>query len=165
LSDKLSDKDKKDWENFLSNKKVLKDKDSLELNEKVIKTQSFDLHGFTLDEANKEIDHLIRQSYKNGTSKLIIVTGKGLHSEHEKDPYVSKDLGILKHSVPQFIKSDKSLMQIINRIEESNDESLEGIKICIELIDKYKSIEGVSGIHLMGYKQEKEIASVISNFK
>jgi DNA-nicking Smr family endonuclease len=122
LSDKLSDKDKKDWENFLSNKEVLKDKDSLELKEKVIKTQSFDLHGFTLDEANKEIDHLIRQSYKNGTSKLIIVTGKGLHSEHEQDPYVSKDLGILRYSVPEYIKNNNELMSMIYEIKTADIE-------------------------------------------
>ena len=122
MSDKLSDKDKKDWENFLSNKELLKDKDSLELKEKVIKTQSFDLHGFTLDEANKEIDHLIRQSYKNGTSKLIIVTGKGLHSEHEKDPYVSKDLGILRYSVPEYIKNNNELMSMIYEIKTADIE-------------------------------------------
>ena len=122
MSDKLSDKDKKDWENFLSNKEVLKDKDSLELKEKVIKTQSFDLHGFTLDEANKEIDHLIRQSYKNGTSKLIIVTGKGLHSEHEKDPYVSKDLGILRYSVPEYIRNNNELMSMIYEIKTADIE-------------------------------------------
>ena len=122
MSDKLSDKDKKDWENFLSNKEALKDKDSLELKEKVIKTQSFDLHGFTLDEANKEIDHLIRQSYKNGTSKLIIVTGKGLHSEHEKDPYVSKDLGILRYSVPEYIKNNNELMSMIYEIKTADIE-------------------------------------------
>ena len=122
MSDKLSDKDKKDWENFLSNKEVLKDKDSLELKEKVIKTQSFDLHGFTLDEANKEIDHLIRQSYINGTNKLIIVTGKGLHSEHEKDPYVSKDLGILRYSVPEYIKNNNELMSMIYEIKTADIE-------------------------------------------
>ena len=122
MSDKLSDKDKKDWQNFLSNKEVLKDKDSLELKEKVIKTQSFDLHGFTLDEANKEIDHLIRQSYKNGTNKLIIVTGKGLHSEHEKDPYVSKDLGILRYSVPEYIKNNNELMSMIYEIKTADIE-------------------------------------------
>ena len=122
MSDKLSDKDKKDWENFLSNKEVLKDKDSLELKEKVIKTQSLDLHGFSLDEANKEIDHLIRQSYKNGTSKLIIVTGKGLHSEHEKDPYVSKDLGILRYSVPEYIKNNNELMSMIYEIKTADIE-------------------------------------------
>ena len=122
MSDKLSDKDKKDWENFLSNKEVLKDKDSLELKKKVTKTQSLDLHGFTLDEANKEIDNLIRQSYKNGTSKLIIVTGKGLHSEHEKDPYVSKDLGILRYSVPEYIRNNNELMSMIYEIKTADIE-------------------------------------------
>ena len=122
MSDKLSDKDKKDWENFLSNKEILKDKDSLELKKKVTKTQSFDLHGFTLDKANKEIDHLIRQSYKNGTNKLIIVTGKGLHSKHEKDPYVSKDLGILRYSVPEYIKNNNELMSMIYEIKTADIE-------------------------------------------
>ena len=122
MSDKLSDKDKKDWENFLSNKEVLKDKDSLELKKKVTKTQSLDLHGFTLDEANKEIDNLIRQSYKNGINKLIIVTGKGLHSEHEKDPYVSKDLGILRYSVPEYIKNNNELMSMIYEIKTADIE-------------------------------------------
>ena len=122
MNDRISDKDKKDWENFLSNKEVLKDKDSLELKKKVTKTQSFDLHGFTLDKANKEIDHLIRQSYKNGTNKLIIVTGKGLHSEHEKDPYVSKDLGILRYSVPEYIKNNNELMSMIYEIKTADIE-------------------------------------------
>ena len=122
MSDKLSDKDKKDWENFLSNKEVLKDKDSLELKKKVTKTQSLDLHGFTLDEANKKIDHLIRQSYKNGTNKLIIVTGKGLHSKHEKDPYVSKDFGILRYSVPEYIKKNNELMSMIYEIKTADIE-------------------------------------------
>ena len=122
MNNRISDKDKKDWENFLSNKEVLKDKDSLELKKKITKTQSFDLHGFTLDEANKEIDHLIKQSYKNGTNKLIIVTGKGLHSEHEKDPYVSKDLGILRYSVPEYIKNNNELMSMIYEIRTADIE-------------------------------------------
>jgi 5,10-methylenetetrahydrofolate reductase len=54
---------------------------------------------------------------------------------------------------------------IICRIENSENQKLEGIKVCVELIEQYKLIDGVSGIHLMGYKQEKEIASVISKFK
>ena len=116
MSDKLSDKDKKDWENFLSNKEVLKDKDSLELKKKVIKTQSFDLHGFSLDEANKEIDHLIRQSHKNGINKLIIVTGKGSRSKVYNDPYRSKEMSILKYSVPDYIKQDEELSNLINKI-------------------------------------------------
>ena len=75
-----------------------------------------------VDEANKEIDHLIRQSYKNGINKLIIVTGKGLHSEHEKDPYVSKDLGILRYSVPEYIKNNNELMSMIYEIKTADIE-------------------------------------------
>ena len=84
--------------------------------------RSVDLHGYSLDQANKTIQEFIYQAYKDKINKLIVVTGKGLHSKNEQDPYVSKDLGILKHSVPQFIKNDKSLMQIINRIEDAKIE-------------------------------------------
>ena len=62
------------------------------------------MHGYTLDEANKTIEDFINKAFSENINKLIIVTGKGLHSENEKDPYVSKDLGILKYSVPEFIK-------------------------------------------------------------
>ena len=84
--------------------------------------RSLDLHGYSLDQANKTIQEFIYQAYRDKINKLIVVTGKGLHSKNEQDPYVSKDLGILKYSVPQFIKRDKSLMQIINRIEDAKIE-------------------------------------------
>ena len=71
---------------------------------------------------NKKIDNLIKSSYDQGTSKLVIVTGKGIHSQNEKDPYVSKDLGILKYSVPEYIKNNKELMSLINYIQDANIE-------------------------------------------
>jgi len=114
LNNRISNKDKKDWENFLSNKETLPDKDISASKSKNLKSLTFDLHGYSLDEANSKIDHLIKNSYENGIGKLIIVTGKGLHSENEKDPYVSKDLGILKYSVPDYINSNKELMILIN---------------------------------------------------
>ena len=119
---KISDKDRKDWENFLSSDETLLDKDrNLKKNLK-IKIQSFDLHGFSLSDANNKINELITNSYENGTSKLIIVTGKGIHSQNEKDPYVSKDLGILKYSVPEYIKNNNYLMSMINEIKDANIE-------------------------------------------
>tara|TARA_B100001063_G_scaffold237908_1_gene259348 strand:- start:28 stop:441 length:414 start_codon:yes stop_codon:yes gene_type:complete len=122
LNNKISDKDKKDWENFLSNDENLTDKD-LDLKQKNNKKNyTFDLHGYSLEDANKKIKDLILGAYNRNINKLIIVTGKGLHSDNEKDPYVSKDLGILKNSVPEYIKNNKELMTIINRIEEANIE-------------------------------------------
>ncbi len=116
---KISDKDRKDWENFLSSDETLQDKDR-NSKKNFKKTQSFDLHGFSLSDANKKINELIANSYENGISKLIIVTGKGIHSQNEKDPYVSKDLGILKYSVPEYIKNNNYLMSMINEIKDAN---------------------------------------------
>ena len=120
MNSKISDKDKKDWEEFLSNDENLPNKD-IDLKERKIKrVETFDLHGFSLDEANKKIKELILNSYEKKVNKLIIVTGKGLHSQNEKDPYVSKELGILKYSVPEYIRSNNELMKIINNIEDAN---------------------------------------------
>mgnify|MGYP001282102852 CR=1 FL=1 len=88
----LSKQDKEDWKNFLSSKEKLQDKDSRNTNEKFNKSITFDLHGYSLDDANKKIKDLIHDSYNRQISKLIIVTGKGIHSQNEKDPYISKDL-------------------------------------------------------------------------
>ena len=122
MNSNISNKDKKDWENFLSSNEKLPNKDLKLLNKKNPLIKSFDLHGFSLNEANNKIGDLIKNSYEKGVSKLIIVTGKGLHSENEKDPYVSKDLGILKHSVPEYVKNNKELMQLINEIKDASVE-------------------------------------------
>jgi len=122
LNNKISEKDKKDWENFISNKEKLENKD---INLKKIhrqKVRSIDLHGYSLDQANKKISDFINQNYLNRINKLIVVTGKGLHSENEKNPYVSKDLSILKYSVPEYIKNNKSLM---NKIYEFGEAKIE----------------------------------------
>ena len=122
MNNRISNKDKKDWENFLSNKETLPNKDFRASRSKNLKSLTFDLHGYSLNEANNKIDYLIKNSYENGIGKLIIVTGKGLHSENEKDPYVSKDLGILKYSVPDYINSNKELMILINEIKDASIE-------------------------------------------
>ena len=118
----ISEKDKKDWDNFISSDEKLPNKDFKSLKQKLFKVKSIDLHGYTLEEANKTIEIFIRQSFKEKINKLIVVTGKGLHSKNEKDPYVSKDLGILKYSVPEFIENNKSLMSIINEIKDASVE-------------------------------------------
>ena len=122
MTDNISEKDKKDWENFLSKKERLPNKD-IKVDKKLsFKTRSIDLHGYTLEEANKSIENFIIKSYKEKINKLIIVTGKGIHSQNEKDPYVSKDLSILKYSVPEFISNNKDLMKIIYDMKDAKIE-------------------------------------------
>jgi len=122
LNDNISNKDKKDWDKFINRNEKLPDKDFRNIEKKNKKTRSIDLHGFTLDEANKTIENFINKAFSENINKLIIVTGKGLHSENEKDPYVSKDLGILKYSVPEFISNNASLMSMINEITDAKIE-------------------------------------------
>jgi DNA-nicking Smr family endonuclease len=120
LSDKISNKDKRDWENFITSTDKLEDKDHLKKDKTSIKTKSIDLHGFTLEEANKVIEQFINDSYLENIKKLIVVTGKGLHSQNDKDPYLSKDLSILKYSVPDFIEGNQELMKKILEIKDAD---------------------------------------------
>ena len=122
MSKNISDKDKKDWLKFIESKDKIPDKDIKNASSKNLKQKKIDLHGYSLDEANNLIKEFIQRSYEERINKIIVVTGKGLHSQNEKDPYISKDLGILKYSVPEFIKSDKNLMNIINEIKEAEIE-------------------------------------------
>ena len=120
MSDKISNKDKIDWEVFLSKNEKLPNKDLKKRKKNNLKTKHIDLHGYTLEEANRTIEKFIEVAYKNGTSKIIVVTGKGLHSNNEKNPYVSKDLSILKYSVPEFIENNIELMKKIIEIKDAN---------------------------------------------
>ena len=119
MSNDISDKDKIDWNKFINSKEKLPNKDIKYQEKKIFKTKSIDLHGYTLDEANKKIEEFINKSFTENVNKLIIVTGKGIHSENEKDPYISKDLGILKYSVPEFIINNKDLTSKINEITDA----------------------------------------------
>ena len=122
MTDNITEKDKKDWENFLSKNEKLPNKD-IKIDKKLtFKTRSIDLHGYSLEDANKSIENFIVTSYQEKINKLIFVTGKGIHSQNEKDPYVSKDLSILKYSVPEFISNNKKLMKIIYEIKDAKIE-------------------------------------------
>ena len=122
MTDNISKKDKRDWENFLSKNEKLPNKD-IKIDKKInFKIRSIDLHGYTLEEANKSIESFIIKSYQQNINKLIVVTGKGIHSQNEKDPYVSKDLSILKYSVPEFITNNKDLMKIIYEMKDAKIE-------------------------------------------
>ena len=124
MNKKISDKDKEDWKNFISNKEKLFNKD-LNFNKKrtqkeIVKT--IDLHGLSLQNANNTIEEFIIRCFEKRVNKIIVITGKGLRSKNDKNPYVSKDLSILKHSVPDFIKSSTNLMKIIKQIKEAKIE-------------------------------------------
>ena len=119
MNSSISDKDKKDWKNFLENNEKLPNKDAERKENKSHITKSLDLHGFTLDEANKKVESFITYCFNQKVSKVIIVTGKGLHSQNDKDPYISKEFGILKNSVPDFIKNNPSLMEKIKSITDA----------------------------------------------
>ena len=122
MNNKISNKDKKDWEDFISGKEKLPNKDLNERQNQNKKKKLIDLHGYTLEEANKCVEKFITKSYNDNISKLIIVTGKGLHSENDKNPYVSKDLSILKYSVPEFITKNPDLMKVILEITDADIE-------------------------------------------
>ena len=122
MTDSISKKDKKDWETFLSSHEKLPNKDLKLKKHSSKKTKSIDLHGHTLDDANKVINDFIENCYEEKVNKIIVVTGKGLHSKNEKDPYVSKDLSILKYSVPEFIKNNFDLMKKILEIKDAEIE-------------------------------------------
>ena len=122
MSKKISDKDKRDWESFLNSREKIPNKDQTDKIKKNYKTVLIDLHGYTLEEANKKIEKFIKNAHENDIYKIIVVTGKGIHSQSQKNPYVSKDLSILKYSVPEFISNNKSLMNLIIQIKEAKIE-------------------------------------------
>ncbi len=117
MTNKLSDKDKKDWQNFLDSSEKLQSKDSDQSNDKIISEKTIDLHGYTLEEANKQISEFIENCYINKVKKVNIITGKGMRSKNLEDPYKSKDLSILKYSVPEYIKNNAELMNKIIKID------------------------------------------------
>ena len=124
MKNKLSEKDKKDWENFLKNPKKIEIKDDehdKKFNMNIEK--SIDLHGYTLDNANTKIYSFILDCFEKKVNKINIITGKGLRSKNTNDPYQSKDLSILKYSIPNFIKNNNELMDKIFKIDEDSAKS------------------------------------------
>jgi len=111
---KNPDKDKQDWENFLNNKEKIPNKDFIhKKNIRYEKIKKIDLHGYTIEEANKAIEQFIQKCFEESVTKIIVITGKGLRSKNVENPYLSKDLSILKYSVPEFIEKNKSLTRLI----------------------------------------------------
>ena len=122
---RISDKDKKDWLNFINNKEKLDNKDFFEEKKNKIQLEkSIDLHGYTLDKANKIIYKFILSCYYNNVRKIKVITGKGSRSKNKENPYQSESLGILKYSVPEYIKSNYELKRVIKDIKETDIEDI-----------------------------------------
>ena len=117
MTNKISDKDRKDWQKFLDSSDKLYNKDVHQVNNRIIFERSIDLHGYTLEEANKKISEFLENCYLNKVKKVNVITGKGMRSKNFEDPYQSKDLSILKYSVPEYIKNNNELMNKIIKID------------------------------------------------
>ena len=126
MNKKLSNKDLKDWKNFVEGNERIQNKDNSRYEIKYKKEATIDLHGFSLEEANIRVEKFITDSFEKKVLKLNIITGKGTRSKIEQNPYQSKDLGILKYSVPEFIKSNSELMKIIKKIDDQVDKKNSG---------------------------------------
>ena len=126
MNKKPSNKDLKDWKNFLESKEKIHNKDNVINQTKLKEEATIDLHGFSLDQANSKVEKFITECFEKKVLKLNIITGKGLRSKVDQNPYQSKDLGILKYSVPEFIKSNSDLMKIIKKIDDQVDNKNSG---------------------------------------
>ena len=114
MNKKISNKDKEDWEDFLNSREKITNKDSAhKKNIRYEKIKKIDLHGYKIEEANNTIEQFIQKSFDENVTKIIVITGKGMRSKNVENPYLSKDLSILKYSVPEHIESSKDLTQLI----------------------------------------------------
>jgi DNA-nicking Smr family endonuclease len=140
LIKKISDKDKKDWDNFIYNKEKIPNKDYFSKKGiRLEKIKKIDLHGYSLEEANKATKHFIEKCFNESVTKIIVITGKGLRSKNSSNPYVSKDLSILKYSVPEFIESNKNLMKMIIEITDARIEDGGSGAFYIFIKNKFKN--------------------------
>ena len=116
---KISDKDKAAWQKFINSKEKIYDKDQRSLKKNIIIIEkTIDLHGYNLEDANREVEKFIFSCFEKGVTKINIITGKGSRSKNKENPYQSKDLSILKHSVPNYIKDNPHLMSKIMKIDQ-----------------------------------------------
>jgi DNA-nicking Smr family endonuclease len=140
LIKKISDKDKKDWEKFLKNEEKIPNKDFISSKKiRHEKIKKIDLHGYSLQEANKSVESFIQKCFDNSVTKIIVITGKGLRSKNKENPYLSKDLSILKYSVPEFIENNSLLNKMIIEITDAKIEDGGSGAFYIYLKNKFKS--------------------------
>ena len=137
---KISDKDKKDWEKFLKDEEKIPNKDLISSKKiRHEKIKKIDLHGYSLQEANKSVESFIQKCFDNSVTKIIVITGKGLRSKNKENPYLSKDLSILKYSVPEFIENNSYLNKMIIEITDAKIEDGGSGAFYIYLKNKFKS--------------------------
>ena len=140
MNKKLSDKDLKDWNKFIKSKDKINPKD--ELNETSINKKKsifvIDLHGYGLDQANKFVEKTINECFEKQFSIVNIITGKGMRSTSAEDPYKSSELSILKHSIPEFIKSNVELMKKIKNIDDFDEKNLGSFNIYLKSKNKFR---------------------------
>jgi DNA-nicking Smr family endonuclease len=140
LSKKLSDKDLKDWKNFVKSKDKVHSKDEVNKHS-VNKNKStfvIDLHGFSLDQANKFVEKTIYDCFENQISKVNIITGKGMRSKSTEDPYKSSKLSILKHSIPEFISKNIDLMKLVKNIENIDEKNSGSFSVYLKSKNKFR---------------------------
>ena len=139
MNKKISDKDKEDWEKFLNNREKIPNKDLFDKkNIRYEKIKKIDLHGYTIEQANKEVEGFIKKCFDENATKIIVITGKGLRSKNDENPYISKDLSILKYSVPEFIETNINLTKMIIEITDAKIEDGGGGAFYIHLKNKLK---------------------------
>ena len=135
----ILDKDKEDWQNFLKNKEKIPNKDLVnKKNIRYEKIKKIDLHGYTIEEANKTVEKFVQKCFNENVTKIIVITGKGLRSKNVENPYLSKDLSILKYSVPEFIESNIGLTKKIIEITDAKIEDGGSGAFYIYLKNKFK---------------------------
>ena len=135
----ISDKDKKDWENFLKSKEKIPNKDFVnKKNIRYERIKKIDFHGYTIDEANQAVEQFIQKCFDESITKIIVITGKGLRSKNVENPYLSKELSILKYSVPEFIESNTSLSKKIIEITDAKIEDGGSGAFYVYLKNKFK---------------------------
>ena len=136
---KISDKDKKDWLQFIESKEKIENKDNIKKKlTKNFRVKSIDLHGYSLEDANKLIHKFILLCYEKNVSEIKIITGKGTRSKNKENPYQSENLGILKYSVPEYINSETALIKVIKSISKKDIEDISkgSFKIILKKNDK-----------------------------
>ena len=136
---KITDKDKQDWEKFLKDKEKIPNKDFI-VKKKIRheKIKKIDLHGYTIEEANRTVEQFIEKCFDESVTRIVVITGKGLRSKNSENPYLSKDLSILKYSVPEFIESNTALTKMIIEITDANIDDGGGGAFYINLKNKFK---------------------------
>ena len=140
MNKKLSDKDLKDWNKFVTSKEKINPKD--ELNQPSINkdksTFVIDLHGYSLDQANKLVEKTINECFEKQFSIVNIITGKGMRSRSAEDPYKSSELSILKHSIPEFINSNAELMKKIKKIYNTEEKNSGSFNVYLKSKNKFR---------------------------